>query len=87
VGVEHVGLGLDISFPESGLNDRPPGHYDPDYWWPKSAGYDDVLSSTYTPVETWQVIAQALQGAGMTMDEASLVTGGNMLRVARQVWS
>ncbi len=41
---------------------------------------------TYTPVETWQVLALALQRTGMNDDEAALVMGGNMLRVARQVW-
>ena len=41
---------------------------------------------TYTPVETWQVLASALQRLGMTGDEAALVMGGNMVRVARQVW-
>jgi hypothetical protein len=41
---------------------------------------------TYTPVETWRALAAALQRTGMTGDEAALVMGGNMLRVARQVW-
>lgn len=85
-GVQHVGIGLDLSFPEPGLDDRPPGGYEPSYWWPKFAGYDDPMASIYTPVETWQVISQALQNVGMTPDEAALVMGGNMLRVAQQVW-
>ena len=41
---------------------------------------------TYTPIETWQALAPALQRTGMTADDATLVMGGNMLRVARQVW-
>jgi len=87
VGVEHAGIGLDISFHQPGIDGDPPGDFDPGYWWPRSAGYDRAISRiTYTPIETWQVLASALQDAGMTHDEASLVMGGNMLRVARQVW-
>lgn len=87
VGVAHVGIGLDISFSQPELNDDPPGHYDPGYWWPKSAGYDRAISrSTYPPVECWQELSAALQHTGMSADEAALVLGGNMLRVARQVW-
>ena len=87
VGVQHVGIGLDISFAQPELNDDPPGDYQPGTWWPKSAGYDRSISrARYTPVETWQVLAQALQDAGMGADDAAHVMGGNMLRVARQVW-
>lgn len=87
VGVQHVGIGLDISFAQPELNDDPPGGYDPSYWWPKSAGYNRAISrARYTPVETWQVLAQALQDEGMTADDTALVMGGNMLRVAQQVW-
>mgnify|MGYP003416112101 CR=1 FL=1 len=45
-----------------------------------------IARMTYTPVETWEVLAPALQRTGMTADEAALVMGGNMLRVAREVW-
>ena len=87
VGVQHVGIGLDISFAQPELHDDPPGGYDPTYWWPKSAGYNRAISrARYTPVETWQVLGQALQDVGMTADDAALVLGGNMLRVAQQVW-
>lgn len=88
VGVQHTGIGLDISFHQSELNDNPPGHYDPTYWWPKSAGYDRAISkSTYPPIESWTVLDQALQKTGMTADEAALVMGGNMMRVAGKVWN
>ena len=87
VGVAHVGIGLDISFHQSELNDNPPGDFDPAYWWPKSAGYNRGVSrSTYPPVESWKVLGTALQGTGMTAQEAALVLGGNMMRVAGQVW-
>ena len=88
VGVRHAGIGLDISFPQADLNDDPPGNYDPTYWWPKSAGYDRsaITRSTYPPIDSWQVMDAALQRTGMTPDEAALVMGGNMMRVAEQVW-
>ena len=88
VGVQHTGIGLDISFHQSELNDNPPGNYDPTYWWPKSAGYDRAISkSTYPPIESWTVLDTALQKTGMTADEAALVMGGNMMRVAGKVWA
>ncbi len=87
VGVEHAGIGLDISFHQDGIDGDPPGDFDPDYWWPKAAGYNRAIARmTYAPVETWPVLASALQATGMTRDEAALVMGGNMARVARQVW-
>ncbi len=87
VGVEHVGIGLDISFSQPELNDNPPGDYDPTYWWPKSAGYDRAITrSSYPPIESWRELSAELQRTGMTADEAALVMGGNMMRVAGQVW-
>ena len=87
VGVAHVGIGLDISFAQSELNDDPPAGYDPSYWWPKAAGYNrGITRSTYPPIESWLTLAEALQRTGMSAPEAELVLGGNMMRVARQVW-
>jgi membrane dipeptidase len=87
VGVEHAGIGLDISFNQPGNDDTPPVAFDAGYWWPKSAGYDRALArSTYPPIASWRVLSTALQATGMTQDEAALVMGGNMARVARSVW-
>ena len=87
VGVEYAGVGLDISFHQDGIDDTPPGDFDASYWWPKSAGYDRaIVRMTYTPIETWALLAAGLQRTGMTADEAALVVGGNMMRVAGQVW-
>jgi membrane dipeptidase len=88
VGVQHAGIGLDISFPQPGLNDDPPGDYDPTYWWPLSAGYDRsaIARSTYPPIGAWRELGAALQRTGMTADEAAMVLGGNMMRVAEKVW-
>lgn len=87
VGIEHAGIGLDISFHQEGVDDTPPGEFDADYWWPKAAGYRRAISrSTYPPVACWRELATALQATGMTKDESAQVMGGNMERVARQVW-
>ncbi len=87
VGVQHAGVGLDISFRQPELNDSPPGNFDAHYWWPEAAGYKRGIDPmTYTPVETWQLLPQALAKVGMTPAEAAMVMGGNMVRVARQVW-
>ena len=87
VGVQHVGIGLDISFRQPELNDNPPGGYDPDYWWPLAAGYNRAIARmTYTPVETWQLLPEALRKAGMSAAEAEAVMGDNMMRVASIAW-
>lgn len=87
VGAAHVGLGLDIGFGEPGLNDDPPGDFDPGHWWPASAGYTSgIAAMRYAPVETWQALPEALRAAGLSDDDTQGVLGGNMARVARQVW-
>ena len=87
VGVEHAGIGLDIGFSEPGLDDSPPGDFDPGYWWPLSAGYaQSIAGMTYAPVETWRELPLALGDLGMSPPEVERVLGGNMARVARQVW-
>ncbi|WP_394779514.1 membrane dipeptidase, partial [Undibacterium sp.] len=86
VGIEHAGIGLDICFSEEGLDDTPAGDFDPTYWWPSSAGYDMSRPPSFTPVETWKLLPAALEKTGMSKEEAALVLGGNMMRVAQQVW-
>jgi membrane dipeptidase len=86
VGVEHVGIGLDICLQQEGLNDAPWGGFEPGHWWPREAGYAPDAPPTFTPIETWKYLPQALREVGMSAAEADLVMGGNMLRVAQQVW-
>lgn len=87
VGVSHVGIGLDICFQQPGLDDTPPGDFDPGHWWPASAGYSVERPPTFTPPEVWRQLAAALRKVGMTDSEAELVMGRNMMRVAQQVWN
>lgn len=88
VGAQHVGLGLDIGFSQPELNDNPPGNFDPDFWWPPSAGYGQGISQMrYTPIETWLELPEALRAVGMTEQDVDGVLGDNMARVARRVWA
>jgi membrane dipeptidase len=86
VGIEHAGIGLDIYLHEDGLDDTPPGDFDRTYWWPGSAGYDPARRSRFVSVDTWRQLRAALGNVGMSADDAALVMGENMLRVAQQVW-
>lgn len=87
VGAQHAGIGLDIGFSDTSLNDQPTEDFDPTYWWPQSAGYADGISSIrYSPVDTWKQLDAALQATGMSTEETALILGGNMMRVAAQVW-
>jgi len=88
VGAEHVGIGLDLGFSQNGLNDDPPPPFDPGHWWPEAAGYGQGIKGiTYTPLDTWVDLPQALQTVGMRGTDIRGVMGGNMARVARHVWS
>lgn len=87
VGTSHIGLGLDIGFSQPGLNDEPPGDFDPAYWWPASAGYGRGISQMrYAPVDSWTAMPAALRAVGFTDTDIDGALGGNMVRVARQVW-
>ena len=86
VGVEHVGIGLDISFRQDGIDDEPKQDFDPDYWWPKNAGYSEGIKQIrYLPVNTWISLPQALKSRGFTDKEIDLVLGENMARVLARV--
>ena len=87
VGAEHAGIGLDVSFRQKNLDDSPPPPFDPDYWWPRAAGYHRALRRmSYVPVSAWRKLPAALRGVGMRENEISGVMGGNMARVAARVW-
>ncbi|MES2075349.1 MAG: membrane dipeptidase [Pseudomonadota bacterium] len=87
VGVAHAGIGLDICFQQRGLDDTPPGQFDPTYWWPASAGYSASKPPTFTPPSVWRELGAALRRTGMSEAEAEMVMGRNMMRVAQQAWA
>ena len=84
-GPEHVGLGIDYSYPAGGLDDDPPG-LDKDYWWPPAHGYVGGLNIKIAPPEQIPEIIEGMVELGY--DEASIrgILGLNMLGVARRVW-
>lgn len=90
-GPSYVGIGLDISFSQEGVDDTPPddvflGEYDPNRWWPSSAGYQGGLSEImYLPPETWRSLPAALERRGFNQEERALILGENMARVMTQV--
>jgi membrane dipeptidase len=90
IGVSHVGIGLDQSFPQVGINDDPPDGFDPRYWWPVEAGYTSGISTVqYLPVDTWLQLPDALSQRGFVTEEINLILGENMARVleAVEVWN
>lgn len=87
VGPRHIGLGLDIGFGEPHLDDDPPPPFDPGHWWPANEGYGrGIRQMRYAPVDTWTQLPGALRAAGMDNTDIDGILGGNMARVARQVW-
>ncbi len=68
VGVEHAGIGLDISFHQDGLDDNAAGRLRPDLLVAEERRVTiaPIARMTYTPVETWQQLSEALQRTGMT---------------------
>ncbi len=86
IGTEHIGIGLDISFKQVGVNDDPSGYFDPSYWWPKTAGYSDGINQiSYLPISTWAELPIALEARGFHSEEIDLILGENMARILAQV--
>lgn len=84
-GPEHVGLGIDYSYPAGGLDDDPPG-LDKDYWWPPAHGYVGGLNIKIAAPEQVAEIIEGMLALGY--DDAAMagILGRNMLAVARRVW-
>jgi membrane dipeptidase len=81
VGVEHVGIGMDYVFDQEGL-DHDLQKYKltfPDGW-----GYDSGIR-TKPPEELPEVTAGLLE-LGYSEDDVLAILGGNLMRVAEQVW-
>ena len=82
VGVDAIGVGLDIGFSQPSIDDTPPPPFNPEWWWPVSAGYQSGLAQTrYTPVDTWAHLPHLLDADGFSQREIDQILGGNYLRV------
>jgi len=81
VGAEHVGLGLDYVFDRSELDEHIrnyPGSYPP--------GTSSARDIAMVEPEAMSAIVEGLCRDGLTDGEIQGVLGGNLLRLASQVW-
>jgi membrane dipeptidase len=81
VGVEHVGIGMDYVFDQEGL-DADLAKYRltfPDGW-----GYDPGIRCK--PPEELPEVTAGLLDLGYSEDDVRAILGGNLMRVAAQVW-
>ena len=85
VGPKHVGLGIDFEYPENGLSSLPEDT-DRDYWWPPAFGYQSGLNVKIAVPEQIPDIIEGLVDLGYDEQSVRAIAGGNMLRVATQVW-
>jgi len=80
IGPEHVGLGLDYVFDQAELDDAVS---DP-ATFPPELGYGAGIQMV--PPEAIEEIVERLLALGYADDDIRAILGGNLLRVARQVW-
>jgi len=86
IGPEHVGLGIDYSYPAEGLNDEPLG-LDRDYWWPRAEGYGSGIGGIRIAApEQLPQITEGLLARGYGEAAVRRILGLNMLELARRVW-
>jgi membrane dipeptidase len=83
VGADHVGLGLDCTYPTGGLDEYPEG-VDRAWWWPYY-GHGPAGLRIAAP-EQLPEITDGLARRGYPEPAIRQILGLNMLRLARQVW-
>lgn len=86
IGPARIGLGIDYTYPNQGLDEDPPG-MDRDYWWPRSQGYGSGIADIQiaTP-EQLPEITDGLDERGYAEEDIRAILGLNMLELARRVW-
>jgi membrane dipeptidase len=80
IGADHVGLGLDYVFDQKELDDAVS---DPEAF-PPELGYQAGIQML--PPESIEEVVERLLGLGYADEDIRAILGGNLLRVARQVW-
>jgi membrane dipeptidase len=83
VGPEHVGLGLDCTYPTNGLDEYPDG-VDRAFWWPYY-GQGPAGLRIAAP-EQLPEITRGLVARGYPEPAIRRILGESMLEVARKVW-
>jgi len=88
VGVDHVGIGWDFTYPHEGVelasSDDEYRRYFVDATMNEAEGVSD--SDAYTPLEHRTMICDALERMGYPSVEIDKIMGGNFLRVAKETW-
>lgn len=80
VGVDHVGIGLDFVFDQSEME----AVMEQKSIWPAGFGYDQKIR--FLGPDQLPHVTEEMLRRGFSDDEARAVLGGNLLRVAREVW-
>lgn len=80
IGIDHVGLGLDYVFDGSELDDA---FADPKMF-PPELGYRTGIQMVAP--EAIETIVERLTRLGYSGDDLRAILGGNLLRIAKQVW-
>ena len=81
VGPRHVGLGLDYVFDPSEMDEVVAQN---PQWFPPGEGYGGTLEMV--PPERMPEIVESMLRLGYAEDDVRAILGGNLLRVAREVW-
>jgi membrane dipeptidase len=84
VGPEHVAIGLDYIYDASELDDLIASMPDK---FPPELGYRPGEPIPMVPPEALPAVAQGLLDLGYGQDAVADVLGGNLMRLARQVWT
>ena len=86
-GVRHVGIGIDYEYDSLGLQQLPPTT-DRGYWWPREHGYGagGVTGIRIARPEQLVEITAGILALGYSDEDVALILGGNMRRVAAQLW-
>lgn len=81
MGIDHVGLGLDFVFDQTGAAESLEGKR---HIWPENLGYGREIQ--FLPPERLTEIVEALLMRGYRDADVAKIVGGNFLRVANRVW-
>ena len=84
VGPDHVGLGIDFSFPVEFENIAQLISENPQFW-PPDQGYDDHSVKFMSPAQLGDLVEELLR-RGRAESEIAGVLGGNFARVAEMNW-
>jgi membrane dipeptidase len=91
VGIDHVGLGLDIDehlTPDSPLRHQPPAFPELRRYWGGGGAfsYDEIWAEGLGSLDRFPEVTRALVSRGYSDADITKILGGNFMRVFKQVW-